>query len=415
MKTYVFVGAGNRALFGFAKPIQEFFSENAKLLAVYDLNHGRAEYMSKQCNGLTVYDDFGTMIQTEKPDVVIVATIDCFHSIYAIKAMHMGCDVLLEKPMGITAKECFDIMRTEKETGKQVIVAHNLRFSPFTKQIKRLMMDKCIGDVYSIELSCSLTKSKELGAHGASYFRRWNSEMDKSGGLLIHKASHHFDLVNWWLESEAKEVSAVGTLRAYGHENHPNHGSNCRNCEQRDLCEFFCELSVDEKRMYEENQSYDGYSKDRCVFSDEIDIYDTMAVHVKYDNDAILSYTLIANAAYECLKLVINGSCGRLEAYWPENGPDVNKKAKDFIKIYDMNGNLSKIELIRSISPHQGGDMEMFNMLLNHDKQDTLNCVASSAEGKNAVIIGDAANISILTKQVVLIKDIISENVNIVL
>ena len=61
-------------------------------------------------------------------------------------------------------------------------------------------------------------------SHGADYFRRWHREKDKSGGLLVHKSTHHFDLVNWWLASSPKTVFAMGGLRFYGRENAEGRG-----------------------------------------------------------------------------------------------------------------------------------------------------------------------------------------------
>ena len=58
----------------------------------------------------------------------------------------------------------------------------------------------------------------------ADYFRRWHRDKRNSGGLLVHKATHHFDLINFWLGSAPELVMALGGLRFYGHENAQERG-----------------------------------------------------------------------------------------------------------------------------------------------------------------------------------------------
>ena len=68
---------------------------------------------------------------------------------------------------------------------------------------------------------------------------------------------------------------------------------------------------IDTKKLYRDCESVDGYYRDRCVFSDDIDIEDTMSVNVKYFEGALLSYSLIAHSPYEGFKASINGVNGR--------------------------------------------------------------------------------------------------------
>jgi hypothetical protein len=140
--------------------------------------------------------------------------------------------------------------------------------------------------------------------------------MDSSGSLWVHKATHHFDLLNWWIDSDPEEVFAYGSLEFYG-SNGPFRGKNCRDCKHSANCDFHWDILKDEfmTRLYVENESYDGYIRDNCVFRDRIDIYDKMSAQIKYANKAVVNYSLTTYSPYEGWRIAFNGTQGRLEAW----------------------------------------------------------------------------------------------------
>lgn len=292
MKKYVFAGASQRALNMFCKPMLADCQGVVQICGVYDINFGRAKtFVAESGATFPAYDDFDVMQNTEKPDFVIVTTVDVFHAEYIIRSLEAGCDVITEKPMTTSDELCRNILAAEKRTGHKVIVTFNYRYAPFMTKVKELIASGTIGDVYSVHFEWLLTRNMALEGHGASYFRRWNARMAKSGGLLVHKSTHHFDLVNWWLGQRPEKVSAFAQLRLYGAKNSPYAdvpaaGLRCANCPHAKECEFFYKPTEFEERFYVANESYDGYMKDNCVYAGDIDIYDTMAVTVQYDKGA---------------------------------------------------------------------------------------------------------------------------------
>jgi predicted dehydrogenase len=295
MKKYAIVGAGNRALSMFAKPIATELEDVAQLVGVYDVNAVRANLLSQECGRVPVYPDFDQMILESKADVVIVATVDSFHDEYIIRSLEAGCDVISEKPMTINGEKCKAILEAEKRTGKKVIVTFNCRHIPYIARIKELIKDGTVGEILSIDFEWILDTS-----HGADYFRRWHSQMENSGGLLIHKASHHFDMINWWLGEDPERLYAFGSRRFYG-PTREKRGERCLTCHHQDTCEFYFDIKKDRfnKSYYYEAESEDGYIRDRCVFREDINVYDTMSVNVQYSKGAILTYSLIAYSPYE--------------------------------------------------------------------------------------------------------------------
>ena len=159
------------------------------------------------------------MIEEQKPDYVIVTTIDRAHHKYIIRAMELGCDVISEKPMTMDADKCQAILDAIKRTGKSLRVTFNYRYAPHNSIPRQLIMDGVIGDVKQVHFEWLLNTK-----HGADYFRRWHREKRNSGGLLVHKSTHHFDLVNFWLGTKPKQVFCYGDLMFYGRENAENRG-----------------------------------------------------------------------------------------------------------------------------------------------------------------------------------------------
>lgn len=413
MKKYVIVGTGIRALSMYYERVKKLYSNIYELAGVYDINRGRAEYFVKDTD-VPVFNDFEEMLNMVQPDKVIVTTVDAFHSEYIIKALKLGYDVITEKPMTIDSTKCNAILKAEKETGHKVTVTFNYRYAPFMTKIKELVSNGTIGDVFSVHFEWLLDRNMDILAHGTSYFRRWNARMKNSGGLLVHKSTHHFDLVNWWINQKPEEVFAFGKLNLYGHNGSTKYangmkGKNCRNCEFTDKCEFYYALKDYEKNLYANNEHLDGYYKDGCVYADDIDIYDTMAVTVKYDKGALLTYSLNATTPYEGWKLSINGSKGRIEAYLPESGP-YSKDDTRYIKFFDLNNEITEYKFDDlSTEGHNGGDDKILNDVFIGGKEDILSHCAGSGDGALSIIVGIAANISIKENRPVAIKELLKE------
>ena len=198
-KRFVQVGTGGRARF-FYEALARQYSDTSELVAFCDINPIRLEYAQKTLTEEYGYpkvnlygaDEFEKMIELEKPDCVIVTSIDRTHHKYIIKAMEMGCDVITEKPMTVDNVKCQQILDTVKRTGKHLRVSFNYRYAPHNSQIRKILMEGAIGEIKQVHFEWLLDTS-----HGADYFRRWHRDKRNSGGLLVHKATHHFDLVNF--------------------------------------------------------------------------------------------------------------------------------------------------------------------------------------------------------------------------
>ncbi|MEF3303067.1 Gfo/Idh/MocA family protein [Paenibacillus sp. GYB003] len=406
MKTYVIVGAGGRALGMFAKPIAAELKDCAKLAGVFDVNPVRANILSEQAGGVRVFDDFDAMIRETKPDAVIVTTPDSLHHDYIIRALEAGCDAISEKPMTTDAEKCRAIIEAEKRTGKKVIVTFNCRYMPYVVRIKELLKEGTIGDVLHVSLNWSLDTK-----HGADYFRRWHRHMKNSGGLLIHKSTHHFDMVNWWLDDEPETVYANGSRLFYG-ATRAERGKTCSTCSHTQTCEFYYDVSANAftKSFYKDAEKHDGYHRDQCVFGDDIDIYDTMSLSVQYAKGTQMSYSLNAYSPYEGWKATFVGTKGRIEAEESHSGFSL-QDPNNYIRIFNARGELITVQSRKASGGHGGGDERLRRMIFAGDVSDPLGQMAGSRAGSMSLLIGAAANISIGSGKQVRIDELLRESV----
>lgn len=406
MKKYAIVGAGSRGYLMYAKPIYQKFSDVAKLVGVYDTNYKRAELLSKNLdNTVPIYKSYEEMLEKSKPDAVIVAPPDCYHHEYIIKALEAGCDAICEKPMTIDAKKANAILEAEKRTKKKVIVTFNVRCGAFVTKIKELVQSGVIGDVLSVHFEWLLDT-----VHGADYFRRWHRRLENSGGLLVHKSTHHFDMVNWIIGQDPVAISAFGTKRFYGPTTKQK-GQRCLTCEYKEECPYYINIeSSYYKEMYFDCEDADGYYRDRCIFDEEIDIYDSMSVNVKYSGDAIMSYSLTAHSPYEGYKLCINGTEGRIEAETLTGGTQDTfaGATNNSLKVYNRKGEEIIINIPIQKGSHGGADDVLQKLLFKADT-DTHGYIAGSRAGVMSLIIGAAANKSIEQGKTMMVGDLIKE------
>ncbi|HEX2620723.1 MAG TPA: Gfo/Idh/MocA family oxidoreductase, partial [Phototrophicaceae bacterium] len=327
-KRYALVGTGSRAGM-FVDAITTTYCEVAELVGFCDLSQVRMDWYNqylKQQRGLDPLPtypaaDFDRMIAETKPDVVIVSTMDATHHLYIIRAMELGCDVISEKPMTTDLAKLKAIYDAIDRTGKSLRVTFNYRYAPAYTQFRQLVIDGKVGRPLSVDFSWILDTS-----HGADYFRRWHREKQNSGGLLVHKATHHFDLVNWWIDSYPRDVFAMGDLLFYGKANAEARGEHYSYERYTGTLEAQSDpfgLFLDEKAvfrgLYLNAEAETGYLRDRNVFGEPITAEDTMNVTARYQNGVLLSYNLIAYSPWEGLRVAITGTKGRIEMDIAEN------------------------------------------------------------------------------------------------
>jgi len=410
MKRYALVGTGGRAGL-YISAIGGQWRETAQLVAFCDTNQTRMDYanqllQSSDSEPVSTWkaEQFDAMIRETRPDTIIVTTMDRTHDDYIVRALRAGCDVITEKPMTIDEQRALRILDAIEETGRSVRVAFNYRYAPHHSKIRELLMKGTIGEVYSVHFEWLLNTE-----HGADYFRRWHREKRNSGGLLVHKSTHHFDLMNFWLGSYPERVYAEGGLRFYGKENAERRGvtqfyPRAHGYEQAKADPFALQMADNAqlKALYLDAEHEDSYFRDQSVFSDGITIEDTLSVLVKYQNRVQLTYSLNAYLPWEGLNVVFNGSAGRLEmklvekSYVNAGGARENEGSLEGcdITVFPMFAAPWRAEFTVGEGGHGGGDNAMLADLFGEQGDDPLKRAADHRAGAMSILTGIAGNIS---------------------
>nr|MDT0663270.1 Gfo/Idh/MocA family oxidoreductase [Micromonospora sp. DSM 115978] len=430
---YAVVGAGARAEM-FVRALVLDHPSTAELVALADVNQVRMDAHNDWLEELG-FDavqtyraaDFVTMLAKERVDVVLVTSVDRTHDEYIVAAVEAGCDVITEKPMTTDVPRCERILDAVARTGRKVSVAFNYRYNPLHERVKEVLAEGTIGEIGSVHFEWLLDVR-----HGADYFRRWHRDKANSGGLMVHKASHHFDLVNWWLDAVPVEVYAAGRLFFYGEEGRRHgyardydraHGSTAAAGDP-----FALHMASHPKlrALYLDAEAEDGYRRDQNVFAPGVTIEDDMAVLARYSTGATMTYHLTAYAPWEGYRVMVNGSRGRLELEVVESD-FVSPYAAGELKGAALHGVQAAVEegwaklTVRPFweqarqvpvsgytrTGHGGADARMTGVLFG-GVEDPMRRAATARDGALALLTGLAANRSFETGQPVRVADLLT-------
>ncbi|ORY27875.1 putative oxidoreductase [Naematelia encephala] len=431
------VGTGHRARM-YTTAVSE--RPDSQLVALCDLNSERMKHHQKLLKDLgrpaaTEYhpDDFEKMLDEQKLDVLVVTTVDATHHLYIVPALKKGIRVLTEKPMTTDVPKCKLILDTVEETKGSLQVLFNYRYNPVHWKVEEVIASGKIGNVKSVHFEWLLDT-----VHGADYFRRWHRYKDKSGGLMVHKSSHHFDLVNFWINAKPKEVFGMGSLAFYGAENGAKSGwardyYRARDSEAASDDPFAIHLEDEPglKALYADAEHVDNYHRDMNVFAKDITIEDDMAVLVKYNTGATMTYHLTAYSPWEGYRVMFNGDKGRLELEVVESEYRVPTKkggAADGvvhgekalpqdggakITLQPLWGKAEKVPFQVGVGGHGGGDERMLDQIFGPrpgqvEKDSAVTRLsANQVDGALAMAVGLAANESFKSGKLVKIDDLL--------
>jgi predicted dehydrogenase len=433
MKNYALVGVGSRAQM-YLEAIAGEHADVARLVAWADTNPGRMAWSAERFPGLgdpVVFglDVLADTVREHDNDTVFITTPDATHAHYIVTALEAGADVVVEKPLTTTAEGVRRIADAVERTGRHVTITFYYRYAPRNTALRQLIASGAVGEVTSVHFEWVLDT-----AHGADYFRRWHRDKATSGGLLIHKASHHFDLVNWWIDDSPVKVYASGGLRFYGAENAARRGLGERpergttDSALRD--QFSLDLRRDPlfKGLYLDQEQHDGYLRDRDVFDAGITIEDNLSLVVDYAGGPSMSYSLNAHAPWEGYTVAVNGTAGRAELTVVERGAVMLDEAGDVVVdpsarpdlvvdegarpvterlvVQQHWGAAREVEIPHGAGGHGGGDALLLREVFVGGEPDPLGRAATWRDGVRAVVVGLAGNRSLETGDAVRIGEL---------
>lgn len=423
-KRIIAVGVGSRVM-AFFEGLTQQKDSRAKLVAMCDVNPVRLDHYNKHLvekrnhpKVVTCHpDQLAQAVRDTRATTLLICTPDYLHTPFILQAIELGLDVIVEKPMAIDAKGCEQILKAAANDPKRVRVTFNCRYMPWAILLKRKLQEGAIGELLSMEISYQIGLR-----HSAEYFSRWHAEKAKSGGLMVHKATHHLDLANWWADAVPQTVMAIGRRGFFGKENAHKHNVGIvgdHRIGEDNSGDPLGPLSAGTEKtwreMYiDEASKHDGYRPDRSVWRDKgMDIEDTMSTLVQYRNGVHLTYTLHAYCPTSGCRVVLHGTHGRLEydAFSqtflnPDRTAISDPKYHERCQLQPLYDQPITLEIPTAQGSHGGSDPMMMDHLFGAPADDALGQMAGPQQGAASALIGIAANESIATGQAVQIADL---------
>lgn len=361
-----------------------------------------------------LFTDYDAMLAAVRPDAVVLTGPEWARRHQIVRALECGCRVASEKPLCINGPDARAILEAEEKSGKKIFMAFNYRHVPVVSRVKELIRKGAIGMPLSADMSWYL----DCRGHAASYFRRWHRRMDRSGGLLITKATHHFDMMNWFFDDRPVHVFAHCARNLFGPGKSPFKGERCGTCPHAAQCVYYTETDPEKlSAMLGYKVEGPAYGGDLCVFADEIDIPDTCGVQVRYRRGALLTYSLNCAVPFEGWSLAINGTKGRLETGIFDSKPEGGwqKRVKIMkagqpvrdpalyvaewpdayrIVVIRHDGSSEDIAVNQGEGGHGGADPVLFRAFAEGVPDDRRDFFAGALDGAFSMGIGAAANVS---------------------
>ena len=322
--TIMVIGAGGRGR-AYAR-YAEKFPQSMKIVAVADLNPHRRKMMAKKHN-IPAENQFGhfndALSKPKFADAVVIATPDNLHYEPCMKALELGYDVLLEKPVAPTEKECRAIMKQAHKYNRIVAVCHVLRYAPYFVALKQVLDSGAIGDIVSIQHMEPIQY-----AHMAhSYVRGKWPLADKTTPIILAKSCHDLDILRWLIGKPCKTIAAEGSLHLFRPENAPKGApERCTDgCPHEAECPYSA-IDIYERRkrhtsvfdlprrdpaLIHEKLKTTNYG--RCVFRCENDQCDHYVAIMKFEGDITASFTMDAFTPWGGRRTRIMGTKGFIE------------------------------------------------------------------------------------------------------
>ncbi|MGW9113379.1 Gfo/Idh/MocA family protein [Microbacterium sp. NPDC055683] len=420
---YALIGAGARAQM-YLHAMAGVHAAHAELVAWGDVNPGRLAWNARALAAAGLpeparldLDDLGAALARSGVERVIVTAPDHAHADVVVASLEAGADVVVEKPLTIDLEGARRIADAVARTGGDVVTTFNYRYSPRNAALREVIARGEIGEVTSVHFEWLLDTS-----HGADYFRRWHRHKRNSGGLLVHKSSHHFDLASWWLGDEPVRVFASGGLRFYGDVNGARRGAGPRPTRGTTDAAAGDPFALDLREhdvlrgLYLEQEHHDGYLRDRDVFDAGIDIEDNLSLVIDFARGASMTYALNAHAPWEGYAVAVNGTRGRAELTVVERGSvtprgvvvdpsaqsdasavDATRPVGDRLVVQPHFGAARMVAIPHAEGGHGGADAALLRDVFLGPIDDDLERAASWRDGLRAVSVGIAGNASLAT------------------
>ena len=338
-------------------------------------------------------------------DAVIISTPDNLHYAPCMKALEMGYDVLLEKPISPSEKECRDILKLAKKNNRIVAVCHVLRYAPYFIKLREIIQSGILGKVVSIQ---HLEPIQHIHMSHSYVRGNWHNSKQTTP-IILAKSCHDLDIIRWMLGKPCKSIQAFGELSWFRKENAPE-GSTARcsdGCKVEKSCPYSAMEIYYRKRSWtyvfdlpEKKEEHGDFilnqlkttNYGRCVYRMENDQPDHYTTNILFEDNITASFSMEAFTSYDGRRTRVMGTLGDVV------GDMTSMTHTDF-----LTG--KKTEWKQESDGHGGGDWRLVNDWINAiSKKDPSLLTSTIDQSIESHIMGFMAEKSRKTKKVMNVK-----------
>lgn len=388
------IGAGSRGTFAYGSYALKRPNE-IRFIAVCEPNEERRSHFAG-LHGIPPDMQFASWREfLDRPklcDAVLICTQDRDHFEPTMKALEQGYHIMVEKPMSPDPLEALRMAEEAERRQRILKVCHGNRYSYFYRAVKKLIDDKAIGDVMSVQW----TENVGYWHHAHSFVRgNWRNTAETSP-MLLQKSCHDMDIMQWLFGGKCVQVSSFGRLSYFTEKNAPE-GSTDRctdGCKVEHICPYSAlKLYLNDKdtfpqRVVSLTPTVEARLKalregpyGRCVFRCDNDVVDHQVVNLLFDNEITVAFTMSAFTSEVSRTFKIMGTTGEICGHSLNNDIVVNH----------FNGRREQIRPERVEGGHGGNDTLIMMDFVQQVAENRIESVTSGMESARSHLIVFAA------------------------
>ena len=403
------IGCGSRGIDSYGKLL---FSDKERweIVSLCDINETQIkaakDKLNVKDNCFLKEDEF---FLKKRADLLVIATQDRDHTRMCLKALELGYDILLEKPISPIKEELEAILAAQEKYGRKIMVCHVLRYSPVFRKIKEILESNKLGRLIGIE------SLEQVGfwhqAH--SYVRgNWRREEDTTP-MLMAKCCHDLDLLQYYVGEKCTDVYSMGDLTFFKKENQPiDAADRCAICRYKNDCIYSAEnlyvqrwkdqgepedawpfnvvdrtYPITEKSL---RMAYETTPYGRCVFACDNNVVDYQSVMMKFVNGVTVTHTMTAFTEWSGRKMTFHCTHGSIELDEVAHLLKVFNFGEEQIT-YDIRDLLKSLKDTGKYFGHGGSEIIMIDELYQLLQSDDKNSSTTIAESIESHLIALAA------------------------
>ena len=363
------IGMGHRGV-AYADQMYKLKDE-FKIVSICDKDYFRAHHRAEpyQVSPEMIFTDDKKFFEEKRSDLLVISTQDRDHVGHAIKALELGYDILLEKPISPIKDELYRLLEAQKKYQRKILVCHVLRYAPAFEKLKEIVDSGVLGKIIMIDD----VENVQYQHQSHSFVRgNWRNDNETSP-MIMAKCCHDLDLITWFASSKCETVSSFGQLSFFKEENQPKGASDrCLSCQFVETCPYSAKKIYIDDHFWGRNMItdadpntdeavYEALEKGpygRCVFKCDNNVVDNQAVIMKFQNGIVANLRMTAFMDRSGRDFTIYGTHGCL--YLREDDDLITLKIFGTHEV--KNWKVSDLADVHS-SAHNGADQRMIEEL----------------------------------------------------